>query len=455
MPQPTANTPRTTSRRRLRTTAVTLALGAAMFTAGAVGLSPQNTGQSTGQDTGRAGSTGAGQSPGAARVSSLASMRKQLERLPQDAVGWAQLGMAYVQQGRVTADAATYTKAESALRRSLDIQPADNYQAQTGMGALAAARHEFTTALSWGRKATASNPANAAAQAVLADAYTQLGRYQESYSAVQRMVDLRPDTSSLARASYTWELRGDIPQARALMKRALDDAAGPGDQAFTHLHLATLAQDSGDPRTALREARSGLRATPHDAALLEARARANVALGDNRQAVDDYSAAVAIAPLPQYVVGLGELHQSLGHRAQADTQYALMRTQEQLRRAGGIAPDVDDVLFEADHGDARRAVALGRAALRNRPFIAVQDAYAWALHRAGRDDEALPYANRALALGTRSALSFYHRGTIQQALGHRTSARADLERALAVDPHFHPLFATEARDALRRIDSAS
>ncbi|MEV6958090.1 tetratricopeptide repeat protein [Streptomyces sp. NPDC051207] len=362
--------------------------------------------------------------------------------------------MAYVQQGRTTADPALYAKAESALRRSIKIQPSDNYQAETAMGALAAARHDFRTALTWGRRAAASNPSNAAAQGVLADAYTQLGRYEESYRAVQRMTDLRPDVSSLARASYTWELRGDIAQARTLMKRALDSAATPADRAFARLHLATLAQEAGDARTALREAQDGLRAAPGDAPLLEARARAHAALGHNRQAVADYAAAVETVPLPQYLIGLGELQESLGNTKEARKQYEVLRAHEQVRRASGEPPDVDAILFEADHGSVERAVTMGRTAVRDRPFIAVQDACAWALHRAGRNEEALAYADRALALGTRSALFHYHRGMIRLAL-EDPAAREDLERALAIDPHFHPLHAPRARAALSRIESAS
>lgn len=431
-----------TGRRRLRAAAVTVALGAALFIAATVGLSPLN------QDPGSANDErpGAGSPRG-----SITALQAELRRLPDNPVGWAQLGMAYIQQGRTTADPALYAKAESALRRSLKVQPRDNYQAETGMGALAAARHDFATALTWGRRAAATNPSNAAAQGVLADAYTQLGRYEESYRAVQRMTDLRPDTPSLARASYTWELRGDIPRARALMKRALNDAASPSDQAFARLHLATLAQESGDATTALREASAGLRGARNDAPLLEARARAHAALGHDRQAVADYTAAVAIAPLPQYVLGLGELQQSLGRDAEARTQYGILRAQEQVRRAGGAPADTDAILFEADHGDADRAVTMARTAVEVRPFIAVQDAYAWALHRAGRDAEALPYADRALSLGTRSALHHYHRAMIHEALGDTAAARKDLEQALAADPHFHPLHAPRARTALDRI----
>ncbi|MFD3519047.1 tetratricopeptide repeat protein [Streptomyces sp. NPDC058653] len=433
-------------RRKMRTAAVTVVLGAALFVAGTIGLSPFGRDPGTAKDERPAAGSPRG---------SIPALQADLRRLPNNHIGWARLGMAYVQQGRTTADPEIYAKAESALNRSLKVQPRDNYQAETGMGALAAARHDFATALAWGRRAAATNPSNAAAQGVLADAYTQLGRYEESYRAVQRMTDLRPDTSSLARASYTWELRGDIPQARALMRRALDDASSPSDQAFARLHLATLAKDSGDPEAALREAESGLKAAPGDAPLLEARARAHAALGHDRQAVADYTAAVAVVPLPQYVLGLGELQQSLGRDAEAGAQYGILRAQEQVRRAGNAPADTDAILFEADHGDAGQAVTMGRTAVRARPFIAVQDAYAWALHRAGRDAEALPHADRSLAVGTRSALHHYHRAMIRAELGDTEGARRDLDQALAIDPHFHPLHSPLARAARDRIDAAS
>ncbi|MFF3214420.1 tetratricopeptide repeat protein [Streptomyces sp. NPDC002886] len=430
-------------RRHLRATAVTIALGVVMFTVGAIGLSP------AGSSTPDAPSSGASPA-GPARGIEL--LRERVQRLPKDPGSWADLGMALVQQARTTADQATYAQAEKALRRSLALEPAENLHAEIGMGALCAARHQFRDALTWARKAVATSPATPASYGVLADAHTQLGQYKEAEEAVQKMADLRPDSSSLARASYTFELRGDTGQAKTLMERSLRAAGTPGERAFAHTHLSSLALDSGDPATALRQAEAGLAIAPRDAGLLEARAKARVATGDRERAVAGYTAAIATAPLPQYLLGLGELQQALGHQDQAEAQYAVLRAQETLRRATGTPADVDAIYFEADHGDPRQAVTMAEEAVRERPFIAVHDAYAWALHRAGRDDEALDHADEALVLGTRSALFRFHRGAIHQALGDVTAARRDLQQALALDPSFHPLHAPAAREALRRID---
>ncbi|MFF3976430.1 tetratricopeptide repeat protein [Streptomyces sp. NPDC055808] len=433
------------ARRTVRSAVAALALGTVMFTVGAVGLSPG--------DDGLNPASGPAAQP-AAR-GSIEALRVRVKHLPRDSGAWAALGMAYVQQARTTPDPATYLRAQKALEQSLTVQPDGNANAEIAMGALAAARHDFPTALTWARRATATAPYNAVAYGVLADAYTQLGRYEDSFTAVQRMNDLRPDASALARASYTFELRGNTARARELMQRSLTAAATTGEQSFARVCLSALFLQDGDARGALAQADQGLRTTPGDSALLEARARARTALGDSLGAVRDYEAAIAVAPLPHYLLGLGELQESLGHRVEADTQYELLRAQDAIRRTGNTPADTDAILFEADHGSPERAADMGQEALHTRPFIAVHDAYAWALHQAGRDEEALVQADQALALGTHSALFHYHRAVIHHALGDNAAARDDIQAALRLDPHFHPLHAPVARALLLRIGTTT
>ncbi|HCA88594.1 MAG TPA: hypothetical protein DEQ61_25930 [Streptomyces sp.] len=438
----------TARRRKLAFTASAIALGVALFVAGAIGLSPPDT------TTPAAPAGDSGPRPGERAESRISGLQKRLKRLPEDHASWAEIGLEYVQEAQRTADPQYYPKAEKALRRSMKLQAEENHLAQLGLGALAAARHEFTAALDWAHRAVATNPHNAGSYGVLTDAYLQLGRYEESFEATQKMVDLQPATPSLARVSYAWELRGDLDRARKLMRRALNAAGSRGDSTFARYHLALLALNDGDPEAALREARTGLRAAPGDPTLLEARARAQAALGHESQAVKDYEAAIARVPQPSYVLALGDLHQSQGHTKRAEARYALYRDQVRLFEAAGVAADAETVLFETDHGSPRRAVELAREAVRERPFLATQDAYAWALHRAGRDNEALTRSDRALQLGTRSALFHFHRGMIHDALGEDAAARRDLTRALEIDPRFHPLHAPDARAALDRIGPA-
>jgi regulator of sirC expression with transglutaminase-like and TPR domain len=87
--------------------------------------------------------------------------------------------------------------------------------------------------------------------------------------------------------------------------------------------------------------------------------------------------------------------------------------------------------------------------------VEVQDALAWALHKSGRDRQALRVERQVMRLGMRNAVFAFHAGMIQQSLGMRAAARADLTRALRICPYFNPVQAPIARQALARLGGAA
>src|SRR6185503_9629016 len=115
----------------------------------------------------------------------------------------------------------------------------------------------------------------------------------------------------------------------------------------------------------------------------------------------------------------------------------------------GVDTDLELALFDADHGrDPQATLALARAAYTRRPSVKAADTLAWALFKAGQPAEARRYAGEALRGGTHDALMLYHAGAIAQAQGDGKAARDYLERALAINPHFSPLYAPRAQQAL-------
>ena len=151
-------------------------------------------------------------------------------------------------------------------------------------------------------------------------------------------------------------------------------------------------------------------------------------------------------------MGLGELLQAAGPTVEANQSCAVVRAPQQLYAASGQVVDAELALFEADHGDPARAVQLAEQAHRARPdSIVTQDAYAWALHAAGRDRPALPLARAAVRTGLRSPALAYHLGAIEAAVGDAPAARKDLGRALELNPHWSPLHAPRARALLDRL----
>jgi hypothetical protein len=71
--------------------------------------------------------------------------------------------------------------------------------------------------------------------------------------------------------------------------------------------------------------------------------------------------------------------------------------------------------------------------------------------RAGRPQDGLRYAQRALALGSRDPMFLFHAGVAARAAGRPDLARRWLGRAVADNPRFSPLYAPEARRLLERL----
>ncbi len=106
--------------------------------------------------------------------------------------------------------------------------------------------------------------------------------------------------------------------------------------------------------------------------------------------------------------------------------------------------DAELAVFEADHGDRRRALRLARQGYAAAPSVRSADALGWALTRAGRPVDGLAFARRALRLGSRDPLFLYHAGIAARAAGERDAARSYLARALEANPRFSPLHGPRA-----------
>ena len=384
---------------------------------------------------------------------SIAGLQRELDRVPGKYPAWSALGLAYVEQARVSADPTLYEKAAGAFERSLELRPEGNDAALTGQATLAAAQHDFAEALALTDRSLAINDFSPTTWAVRSDALTELGRYDEARAAVQRLLDLSPTgVEALTRASYVFELRGDVVRAREMLEQAAEVALRPADQAFAHYYLGELAWNEGDFAAARAAYDAGLAADPTALSLVAGRAKVLAATGDVDGAAEDYRRVVARLPQPEFLVAFGELLESTGRTAEAEEQYAVVRATQQLFAANGQDVDTELALFEADHGTPAAAVASAEKAYAKRPdAVLTQDAYAWALHAAGRSEQALPIARAASRLGLRSPVLAYHLGAIEAAAGDDGAARRALQRALDLNPRFNPVQAPEASALLESL----
>ncbi|HEX7304117.1 tetratricopeptide repeat protein [Lentzea sp.] len=373
-------------------------------------------------------------------------LQQRLHTLPEDKPSWARLGASYVELARVTADPAYYAKAEGALKNA-----GDTGLAALGMGTLANARHDFSAARDWGLKAVAALPSSAEAYGVLADALTQLGDDEGAESAVQRMLDLKPNTASFARASFHLELHGDVDGARTAMTRALTAATTPEEIAFCRYRLGELAFDHNRLDEAAQHYEQGLAARGDDMTLTQGMAKVAAARGDVPAALEDYRRLTARAPLPQYLQEYAELLEAAGKADEAAKQYEVLTEQQRLMESQGAFDDLAAALFAADRGDGAQALRHAETEWSKRQSVFVADAMAWALHMSGRDAEALGYSDRAMALGWQNATFSYHRGMILAALGRIGEAQDALVQALRLNANFSPLHALKAGRTLAEL----
>jgi tetratricopeptide (TPR) repeat protein len=376
----------------------------------------------------------------------IAGLQGELRLRPGNVKALETLGLAYLQRVRETGDASYYAKSGGVLHEALAAQPRDLI-ATAGLGQLALARHQFRRARTLGLRAKKISPTTAGVYGVVGDADIELGRYRQAFAAFDRMTALKPSVASYSRVSYARELIGDTAGALRAMELAASAAAGEREAyAWTRVQLGLLDLSVGRPDAAARNMRAALDSFPGYAFAIDGLAQAEAARGKLREARELESRAVARVPLPQYVSFLGDLDHVLGHPAAAARQYALIGVIERLLAANGVRNDLDIALFDADHGrNAAQTVAHARKGYVERPSIVGDDVLGWALTRAGRCAEALPYSSRALRLGTKDALKVFHRGYVAACLGRRAEARSYYRRALAINPNFSILWAPVAR----------
>ncbi|MEU0082516.1 tetratricopeptide repeat protein [Streptomyces sp. NPDC006274] len=389
-----------------------------------------------------------------ASLADLDALIRDRERVVRDHPGdrraWAALGSAYVERGNRLGDTAYYPKAERALKRSLDGVPAakGDVDALVGMAELANARHDFAAARGYAEQARKRQPERWTVYPALIDAYHGLGRYAAAGKAMDRLLELQSGPRVQGMEARVYWNKGWREDAAALAYGATANSRTPAEKAVALHREGELAWERGEAADAVEHYTKALKAVPDSHRSLAGRARALTALGRTDEALDDYRTALAKVPLPEYALESGELYESLGLTGDAATRYELMR--EQVTRAGehGVNGNLVLARYEADHGDPAAAVRrLQGEWRRGHRSVQVADTMGWALYKAGRAKDALPFARLATDQGLRSALFSYHLGEIERALGDHGPARRHLDEALRTNPNFSPLLAPRAREA--------
>lgn len=363
----------------------------------------------------------------------IRTLEARAQEAPAEAKAWKALVVAWRGLARLSGDPACDDEAWKALSAALRAEP-DDYEALALKGWVQAARHDFEGAVVSARAAMALRPGDAWNHGVLADALTELGRYDEAVAAVERMMRLRPGVGAYSRAAHLRAVHGDREGAIELMQMAVE-ASGPSDPeglAWCRVMLGLELQGRGDHAAAREQYSRALEVAPGYHLALFHLAESQAATGELAAAIETLERLDSPQASASVAAALGDLHAAAGRPEVAARFYRRVDAVAALRDPSRAEPRWL-ARFYADQGrNLDEATLLVRAELKTHQDVETWDGLAWVLYRAGRYDEARAASDHALAPGIVDARLLYHRGLIEAALAQRGPARASLEKALAL-----------------------
>jgi len=335
-----------------------------------------------------------------------------VEKMPNSADGYNQLAAAYMQKARETADFDLNKNADDAITRSLAVER-DNYDALKLRAKLQLTYHRFSDALDTARKAQAVRTDDHDVWGQITDALVELGDYAGAVNAAQKMVDLRPDSSSYARVSYLRSLHGDTQGAIQAMVAAVK-SANPNDAeavAWCHVQLGNELITAGKSEAGEREFDEALQIFPDHPLALRAKAQARKEAGDVESAIKISEREGASADAAQM---LGDLYTLQGRKDDALKQYEKFET---LERENAIRERSwrHMINYWLDHDrNLEEALTLASREYETRKDIFTCDSLAWALFKNGSIGDAKKLMTEALRTGTKDPRLIRHASIIKQ-----------------------------------------
>ncbi|MGO4884328.1 MAG: tetratricopeptide repeat protein [Bryobacteraceae bacterium] len=367
----------------------------------------------------------------------IAALEKQIAQNPKSADFQNQLAAAYMQKVRETVDFGYLDRAERILNAVL-LADDGNYEALRMREVVELERHHFQAAADLAEAVIALHPGDPWSYGVLGDASMETGHYDRAAAAYEKMLALRPDISSLNRASWYEFVSGHPQQAIALMQQAIDSGApSPENTAWCLVDLGNLYFKTGDIDRAAESYSRAAQTFPGYHAAQAGLGRVRAARGDYSGAIAAYLKAQSSVPLPEYTAAIEELYTVTNHPDEARRQRDLIDFVDRMARLAAEKTNRNLALVYADEGrNLDRALHLMEEEVKVRDDIYTRDALAWVLFQRKDYARAEESARLALRMGTPEPSFYYHAGRIAAALGKPDDARRLLSRALELNPKF-------------------
>jgi tetratricopeptide (TPR) repeat protein len=357
---------------------------------------------------------------------SIVQAGRLIEKNPKNYEAYNALALAQSRRARETSDQSFYDQAEETLRKSVAISPG-NFDGERIQVLVLLGRHEFATAREEAQKLNKRVPDDVMVYGFLSDANAELGKYEEAEKAAQLMLDLRAgNLPALTRAAYLRELFGDVDGALELMQMALESTP-PGeteDQAWILSQIGHLQLSEGKLAKSEDSLQRALSLFPGYCYALGYLGKLKVAQGKYDEAVSLLRQRYRAAPHAENGYDLGEALELAGQSSDAKKAFLEFEGKSLLETHKSYNSNRELIFYYADHAkQPAQALEVAQREFAHRHDVYTLDAYAWALHVNGRDEDARTEIGTALAVGIRDANLFRHAGAIALALGDRAAAQ--------------------------------
>ncbi len=375
--------------------------------------------------------------------------QKTIEKMPDSVLGYNRLAIVYIKRARETGDFSLNTNAQTAVNHALEIEP-QNPEAQKLKASLLLTFHRFDEALNLGRQLQSAHPQDAFVYGILSDANVELGNYAEAIDATQKMVDLKPNTTSYARVGHLRSLHGDREGAIEMFKQAAR-SADPMDkeaQSWCVVQVGDQLWKYGKYVEAEKVYDEALQNFPNYHLAIAGKGRARAAQGDFENAIKFLTDANNRVPNVETAILLGDIYTKLGDAEKAKQQYELVEIIEQKI---GVNNDQKRLamLWADQNIKLDEALVIAQREHEMRKDIFTADTLAWVLYKKGHFQEAKKASDEAMRLKTNDARILYHAGMIEKELGNKKEAAKLLQTALKLSPAFDLLQAENAKKSLQ------
>jgi tetratricopeptide (TPR) repeat protein len=373
--------------------------------------------------------------------------QKVLQKQPNRYQAYNDLALALVRRARETGDDSYYEQARGAIASSLRIEP-ENFEARQAEVDLFLAEHRYSQALEEARALNHRMPDAVLIWGYMAEAEAALGDYQQAEQAAQWMMNLRPGNvpAYLTGAALRQDW-GDIDGAEEFLNKALQQTPPfeTEETAWILTRMAKLLRLSGRPAAAEALLQRALKTFPDYYLSLEELAEVRLAQHLYPEAVDllEKRNRCFPSPLSQLLAARG--YERAGRPAEAAKMYAEFERKARAKMGLADNANLELVTYYGEYAhQPQEALRIARLEVENRHGVWALDAYAWALYVNRQYEEADRQIDKAVAIGTRDAVLYYHAGVIKQALGERAEASRYLRESLDLNP------TSEVAEAARR-----